>query len=84
MSLAIDNHGTLWMWGNCPRQSKEGGLALVSSFTPTPVWDFQGHTVVKVACGNEHVVALFEAASAHSMLTIISLLFLLSIQSPFL
>ena len=40
---------------------KEGGLALVSSFTPSPVWDFQGHTVVKVACGNEHVVARVSA-----------------------
>lgn len=66
MSLAIDNHGTLWMWGNCPRQSKEGGLALVSSFTPTPVWDFQGHTVVKVACGNEHVVALVSAGETYN------------------
>ncbi|XP_020216541.1 ultraviolet-B receptor UVR8 isoform X2 [Cajanus cajan] len=66
MSLAIDNRGTLWMWGNCPQQSKEGGLALVSSFTPTPVWDFQGHSVVKVACGNEHVVALVSAGESYN------------------
>ncbi|KAJ9168284.1 hypothetical protein P3X46_019830 [Hevea brasiliensis] len=61
MSLAIDNLGTLWIWGNCPQQSSssgESGFSLVSSFTPIPVWDFHGHTVVKVACGNEHVVAL--------------------------
>ncbi|KAK7351493.1 hypothetical protein VNO77_11001 [Canavalia gladiata] len=64
LSLAIDNHGTLWMWGNCPQQNKEGGLSLVSSFTPTPVWDFHGHTVVKVACGNEHVVALVSAGES--------------------
>ncbi|TKY74545.1 Ultraviolet-B receptor UVR8 [Spatholobus suberectus] len=64
MSLAIDNRGTLWMWGNCPQQSNEGGLSLVSTFTPTPVWDFQGHTVVKVACGNEHVVALVSAGES--------------------
>ncbi|KAF2304432.1 hypothetical protein GH714_031039 [Hevea brasiliensis] len=59
MSLAIDNLGTLWIWGNCPQQSSssgESGFSLVSSFTPIPVWDFHGHTVVKVACGNEHVV----------------------------
>ncbi|XP_015573158.1 ultraviolet-B receptor UVR8 isoform X2 [Ricinus communis] len=58
MSLAIDNLGALWMWGNCPQQNSESGFSLVSSFTPIPVWDFYGHTVVKVACGNEHVVAL--------------------------
>ncbi|KAG5018799.1 hypothetical protein JHK87_014654 [Glycine soja] len=46
--------------------STEGGLALVSSFTPSPVWDFQGHTVVKVACGNEHVVARVSAGEAYN------------------
>lgn len=66
MSLAIDNRGTLWMWGNCPQQSKEGGLSLLSTFTPTPVWDFQGHTVVKVACGNEHIVALVSAGESYN------------------
>lgn len=64
MSLAIDNHGTLWMWGNIPKESKESGLSLVSNFTPTPVWDFHGHTVVKVACGYEHVVALVSGAES--------------------
>lgn len=61
MSLAVDNLGALWIWGNCPQQSSsstEDGFSLVSNFTPTPVWDFHGHTVVKVACGNEHVIAL--------------------------
>ncbi|KAI3868875.1 hypothetical protein MKX03_036404 [Papaver bracteatum] len=49
MSLAIDNLG--------------GALdfSLVSSPTPLPVWHFHGHTVSKVACGNEHVVALVSA-----------------------
>ncbi|XP_004291175.1 PREDICTED: E3 ubiquitin-protein ligase HERC2-like [Fragaria vesca subsp. vesca] len=67
MSLAIDNLGTLWMWGNCPLESSssEGGFSLVSSFTPTPVWDFHGHRVVKVACGNEHVVALVTAGETY-------------------
>ncbi|KAJ1409830.1 Regulator of chromosome condensation, RCC1 [Sesbania bispinosa] len=65
MSLAIDNCGTLWMWGNCPQEGKESGLSLVSSFTPTPVRDFHGHTVVKVACGNEHVVALVSATESY-------------------
>ncbi|GAU14237.1 hypothetical protein TSUD_307970 [Trifolium subterraneum] len=65
MSLAIDNRGTLWMWGNIPQESKEGGLSFVSSFTPTPVWDFHGRAVVKVACGNEHVVALVSATESH-------------------
>ncbi|CAI0409601.1 unnamed protein product [Linum tenue] len=64
MSLAIDNVGGLWIWGNCPQESSnsnsssEGGFSLVSSFAPVPVWDLQGgQRVVKVACGNEHVVA---------------------------
>lgn len=68
MSLAIDNLGALWIWGNCPQQSSssaEDGFSLVSSFTPTPVWDFHGHTVVKVACGNEHVVALVSAGETY-------------------
>ena len=60
MSLAIDNLGGLWMWGNIPESSSpdKGELSLVSNFTPVPVWDFHGHTVVKVACGYEHIVAL--------------------------
>ncbi|KAJ9130399.1 hypothetical protein P3X46_034636 [Hevea brasiliensis] len=67
MSLAIDNLGMLWMWGNCPQQSGscESGFSLVSSFTPIPVWDFHGHAVVKVACGNEHVVALVSVGETH-------------------
>lgn len=67
MSLAIDNLGALWMWGNCPQEisSDEGGFIMSSSFAPTPVWDFHGHTVVKVACGNEHVVALVSAGESY-------------------
>ncbi|TQD79127.1 hypothetical protein C1H46_035328 [Malus baccata] len=67
MSLAIDNLGTLWVWGNFPHESSsnEGGFSLVSSFTPTPLWDFHGHVVVKVACGNEHVVALVSAEETY-------------------
>ncbi|XP_058074220.1 ultraviolet-B receptor UVR8 isoform X2 [Magnolia sinica] len=60
MSFAIDSLGTLWMWGNCPPQgdSSDGEFTFSSSSTPIPIWDFHGHTVVKVACGNEHIVAL--------------------------
>ncbi|CAN0907212.1 E3 ubiquitin-protein ligase HERC2 [Linum grandiflorum] len=67
MSLAIDNVGGLWIWGNCPQKNStsEGGFSLVSSFAPVPVWDLHGHTVVKVACGNEHVVALVSAGETH-------------------
>lgn len=63
MSLAIDSLGALWMWGNCPQQSDSNNreFSFVSSSTPLPIWDFHGHTVVKVACGNEHVVALVSA-----------------------
>ncbi|KAE8669088.1 nuclear pore complex protein Nup85-like [Hibiscus syriacus] len=67
MSLAIDNLGALWMWGNCPQENSngDGSLTFESCFTPIPVWDFHGHTVVKVACGNEHVVALVSAGEKH-------------------
>ncbi|PSR91267.1 Ultraviolet-B receptor like [Actinidia chinensis var. chinensis] len=67
MSLAIDNLGALWMWGNCPQQSSSsnGEFSLVRSSTPMPVWSFHGHTVVKVACGNEHVVALVSAGETY-------------------
>lgn len=60
MSLAVDSLGALWMWGNCPHQENTNNrqFAFVSCPTPIPVRDFHGHTVVKVACGNEHVVAL--------------------------
>ncbi|KAL5697592.1 hypothetical protein ACHQM5_028717 [Ranunculus cassubicifolius] len=63
MSLAIDNLGALWIWGNCPPQTNigDGEFSLVSSSTPLPIWQLHGHTVVKVACGNEHVVALVSA-----------------------
>ncbi|MCL7024938.1 hypothetical protein MKW94_029355 [Papaver nudicaule] len=63
MSLAIDNFGGLWMWGNCPPLSNNSNLefSLVSSPTPLPVWHFHGHTVSKVACGNEHCIALVSA-----------------------
>ncbi|CAJ1972240.1 unnamed protein product [Sphenostylis stenocarpa] len=66
MSLCIDNLGALWMWGNCPGQSHEGDVSFISNFTPTPVWDFHGHTVVQVACGNEHVVALVTAGESYT------------------
>ncbi|CAK9184885.1 unnamed protein product [Ilex paraguariensis] len=68
MSLAIDDLGGLWMWGNCPQQnsSSEGAFSLFSSSAPIPVWDFHGHTVVKVACGNEHVVALVSAGETYT------------------
>lgn len=59
-SVAVDDLGALWIWGNYPQQSSstEGGFSFISSFTPTPVRDFLGRAVVKVACGNEHVVVL--------------------------
>ncbi|KAF4356210.1 hypothetical protein G4B88_002822 [Cannabis sativa] len=57
-SLAIDNIGGLWIWGNYPQQSTEGGLSFVSTFAPSPVKDLLGYTVMKVACGTEHIVAL--------------------------
>lgn len=67
MSLAIDNLGALWMWGNCPQpiSSSDDMFSLSSISTPVPVWDFYGHMVVKVACGNEHVVALVSAGETY-------------------
>lgn len=67
MSLAIDDLGGLWIWGNCPQPSSSTNdtFSLSSISTPVPVWDFDGHTVVKVACGNEHVVALVSAGETY-------------------
>lgn len=68
MSMAIDNQGALWIWGNCPqlRNNSEAELLFESCFTPIPVWDFHGHTVVNVACGSEHVVALVTAGETYN------------------
>ncbi|GMH11856.1 hypothetical protein Nepgr_013697 [Nepenthes gracilis] len=67
MSVAIDNLGALWIWGNCPQQSSSSNetFALSSISTPVPVWGFLGHTVVKVACGNEHVMAIVSAGETY-------------------
>ncbi|GFP96700.1 probable E3 ubiquitin-protein ligase herc4 [Phtheirospermum japonicum] len=69
ISLAIDDHGALWMWGNCPHPSQtsssEQPFSLISSSSPLPVWNLHGHTVVKVACGNEHVIALVTAGETY-------------------
>ncbi|XP_021715205.1 ultraviolet-B receptor UVR8-like [Chenopodium quinoa] len=67
MSLAIDNLGALWMWGNIPQQRSpdDDTFTLISVPDPVPMFDFYGHTVVKVACGNEHVVALVSAGEKH-------------------
>lgn len=68
MSLAIDNLGVLWLWGNIPQQRSpdDDTFTLESVPTPIPMYDFYGHTVVKVACGNEHVVALVSAGEKHT------------------
>ncbi|KAL2940126.1 Ultraviolet-B receptor UVR8 [Bienertia sinuspersici] len=68
MSVAIDNLGVLWMWGNIPQPSSsdDDTFTLKCFSAPIPMWDFYGHTVVKVACGNEHVVALVSAGEKHT------------------
>ncbi|KAL2936823.1 E3 ISG15--protein ligase HERC5 [Bienertia sinuspersici] len=68
MFVAIDNLGVLWMWGNIPQPSSSDGdtFTLKSFSAPIPMWEFYGHTVVKVTCGNEHVVALVSAGENHS------------------
>ncbi|KAD4384505.1 hypothetical protein E3N88_24673 [Mikania micrantha] len=68
MSLAVDDLGSLWIWGNCPpKDSPNEGEEYVplTTYTPTPVWDFHGQIVVKVACGNEHIVALVSSGETH-------------------
>lgn len=56
------------MWGNCPKPNDEDevGFSYVSSFTPSPVREFHGHTVVKVACGNMHIVALVSVGETYN------------------
>ncbi|KAJ4787524.1 Regulator of chromosome condensation (RCC1) family protein [Rhynchospora pubera] len=66
MSFAIDNLGSLWMWGQCPQPTDTGELCLISTPSPLPVWDFHGRTVVKVACGNEHVVAAVTSGESYT------------------
>ncbi|THU62018.1 hypothetical protein C4D60_Mb01t00730 [Musa balbisiana] len=66
MSLAIDDHGSLWIWGNCSQANDDGEFCLSSSSVPLPVWNFHGHTVVKVACGNEHVIAVVSAGETYT------------------
>ncbi|XP_037406582.1 ultraviolet-B receptor UVR8-like isoform X1 [Triticum dicoccoides] len=66
MSFAIDSLGALWMWGNCPQQTDDGEFCIAATSAPLPVWDFHGHTVVKVACGNEHVVAAVSAGETYT------------------
>nr|XP_043607585.1 ultraviolet-B receptor UVR8-like [Erigeron canadensis] len=59
MSLAVDDIGSLWMWGNCSVQGNSSESEFILDPTPTPMSvDFYGHTVVKVACGSEHIAAL--------------------------
>eukprot|EP01018_Ginkgo_biloba_P002935 Gb_19242 [translate_table: standard] len=61
MSLAIDQCGALWIWGYCPQPASESNdEAFHLSFIPSPqiVRGFQDHSVSKVSCGNEHVLAL--------------------------
>ncbi|XP_021739474.1 ultraviolet-B receptor UVR8-like [Chenopodium quinoa] len=55
------------MWGNIPQQSSpdDNTFTLISVPNPIPMFDFYGHTVVKVACANEHVVALVSAGEKH-------------------
>ncbi|KAJ9546768.1 hypothetical protein OSB04_019311 [Centaurea solstitialis] len=67
MSLAINDHGSLWTWGNCPEQetSSERGFSLAQTSTPISIWNFHGQTVVKVACGTEHIVALVSTEEKH-------------------
>lgn len=55
------------MWGSCPQQnSNEEGSPFTSYFTPSPVRDFLGCTVIKVACGNEHIIALVSAGETQN------------------
>ncbi|CAN8299296.1 unnamed protein product [Cochlearia groenlandica] len=67
MSLAIDNVGGLWMWGNVPPQDSgpEPRLSFISVPIPFPIPEFHGRTVLKVACGDEHVVALVGSGEIH-------------------
>ncbi|KAI3825467.1 hypothetical protein L1987_06956 [Smallanthus sonchifolius] len=56
MSLAIDHLGGLWMWGTLQGTSSEVECAPT---IPVSI-NFHTHTVVKVACGSGHIVALVD------------------------
>ncbi|KAH7296673.1 hypothetical protein KP509_26G033600 [Ceratopteris richardii] len=63
MSCAVDQDGLLWMWGYCPsfeNKTNETSFSLTVLQAPQPMTCFQGFHVKKVACGNEHVLALVD------------------------
>ncbi|MCO5582241.1 hypothetical protein L7F22_036133 [Adiantum nelumboides] len=67
MSCAVDQDGVLWMWGHCPSLRNNEGSGVSFSLSdycvPQPVTNLQGLNVLKVACGNEHVLALVDKLS---------------------
>lgn len=63
MSCAIDQDGVLWMWGRCPFlacKGTEGSFSLSICERPQPVVGLLGFQVLKVACGNEHVLSIID------------------------
>ncbi|KAJ7552392.1 hypothetical protein O6H91_06G053900 [Diphasiastrum complanatum] len=60
MSCAIDQEGKVWMWGLCPNitHKDESDSTLLSMETPECVKGLGGYFISRVACGNEHVLAL--------------------------
>eukprot|EP00249_Psilotum_nudum_P022298 c28462_g1_i1 orf=877-2421(+) len=66
MSSAIDQSGNLWMWGQSPVCSDNGNdnsYSLSITEGPQPVLFLKGMPVLKVACGNEHVIAVVDRGS---------------------
>lgn len=70
VSCAVDQEGGLWLWGAVPPPSAElitssshysnGTFSLVNVEKPERVNALMGLRVYRVACGNEHIMALVE------------------------
>lgn len=72
MSSAIDKDGGLWLWGAVPEPSagvqitdsdsyhKPDAFDLVNVDKPSRVLALRDQRVLRVACGNEHILALLE------------------------
>lgn len=66
ISCAIDLDGCLWLWGAVPNpteysnSNKRSSFALGNVEKPEKVRALMGLRVYRVACGNEHIVAIVE------------------------
>lgn len=75
ISCAVDQEGGLWLWGAVPPPSAElqdpesrsynkGTFSITNIEKPERVLSFLAFKVTRVACGNEHILALVEGRNS--------------------